>query len=140
MEREDVLVKFEPQLGSYANDHGLSRDCIGMQFVETGLRALVKRGAEERYSNELIVAMAAALGEICVQESASFFGFGSSTPVEEVKQTAIGVSAKWLKDLQRIPVFYFRDRKRYVTQVTVQLQDMFNLYLAPAAVLPEAGV
>lgn len=100
---EENIARYESLLASYAISNSWSRDCNGMGNVECALLALIEKGAENRHSMAVIVALAGAVGETASAEFATFLmpmrritGDFVKSQIEKSKQEGIFHSAEWL--------------------------------------------
>jgi len=101
--REETIVKFERLLTSYAGSRNLSRECMGMGYVESALLALVDKSANRTHPDHVLVALAGVVSELAVSEfSMVMVPFGLHghdavrTHMDRTKEEAIKHSAGWL--------------------------------------------
>lgn len=99
----ETVAKFEKLLLSYAKSRNMSREGIGMGYVESSLLDLVEMGKYETYSNEVVVALAGVLGELAASElTMALLPFGiSDNQYDKTYDEAIAHSAKWLASNSR---------------------------------------
>lgn len=100
---KEAIAKFERLLASYARSSNLPRKCNGMWNVEGALLVLIDKGADQLYSDEVVVALAGVVGELATFEfAAAMVPFGPRTQEEydalmaTMKERAIEHSAAWL--------------------------------------------
>lgn len=101
--QEETVAKFERLLTSYAGSRNLSRQCMGMDYVEGALLTLVDKGANQTHPDHVLVALAGVVGELAISEfSMTILPFGPRDRKEYVarmdktKKKAFDHSAAWL--------------------------------------------
>lgn len=101
--QEETVAKFERLLASYAGSQSLSRQCMGMNYVEGALLTLVEKGANRSHPDHVLVALAGVVGELAISEfSMTMLPFGPRSreeykaQMDKTKEKAFDHSASWL--------------------------------------------
>lgn len=101
--QEETVAKFERLLASYAGSRNLSRQCMGMDYVEDALLTLVDKGANQTHPDHVLVALAGVVGELAISEfSMTMLPFGPcsheeyNAQMDKTKERAFDHSASWL--------------------------------------------
>lgn len=141
--QEETVARFERLLASYAGSRNLSRQCMGMDYVEGALLTLVDKGAARVHPDHVLVALAGVVGELAISEfSMSMLPFGLSNrkeydaQMDGTRQSAIKHSARWLVSTSRIRRLQFwrlpRDREVFSErQALIRLTAMLHEYFPP---------
>jgi len=103
-EQEATIAAFESLLASYSKATNLPRKCMGMNHLEGALLTLVEKNMGQAHSDEVVIALAGAVGRIASFEFAMSLmpSLGPRTQeeyglqIETEKQGAIFSSAEWL--------------------------------------------
>ena len=102
-------MKYERLLFSYASSRGLARKCTTMEYVEAALNRLIERGLHKIHPDQVLVAVAAAMGEIAVSQFALIvFPFGRigkdfDAQMHELKKEGIKFAVAWLASISGKP-------------------------------------
>lgn len=139
--QEETVTKFERLLASYAGSRNLSRQCMGMDYVEGALLTLVDKGANQTHPDHVLVALAGVVGELAISEFAmTMLPFGPRSheeydaQMDRTKESAIRHSADWLVSTSRNRLFQFwrprRERevfneRRALIRLTAMLLQYF---------------
>jgi hypothetical protein len=101
--QEETVAKFERLLASYARSRSLSRQCMGMNYVEGALLTLVDKGANQTHPDHVLVALAGVVSELAISEfSMTMLPFGPRSreeyeiQMDKTKEKAVDRSASWL--------------------------------------------
>lgn len=118
--QEQVIARFEQLLSFYARSRDLPRQCLGMGQVEAALLTLDSKGATQKLSDRVLVALSGVVGELASFEfmmGIMPFG-GASSPEDDerqlnsAKRRALGHSATWLASNWKRPRFAFWRRPK----------------------------
>lgn len=102
---KETIARYENLLVSFAQSHSMGRQCIGMGNVEGALLTIITKGAEQRHSMAVIVALAGVVGKVANSELAIFlmppraFDFDMArSHLEKAKENGLTQSAEWLAE------------------------------------------
>ncbi|MFY9492866.1 MAG: hypothetical protein WAP55_00020 [Minisyncoccia bacterium] len=114
--QEETVARFERLLASYASSRSLSRQCMGMDYVEGTLLTLIDKGAGQIHSDCMLVALAGVVSELAVRGFASSFIDPRSREeysswMDKTKEEAIDHSAAWLVFNSGLLQFFFGKRR-----------------------------
>ncbi|MDP3052578.1 MAG: hypothetical protein Q8N22_01320 [bacterium] len=120
--RQDKKIsRFERLLVSYAKSQGLPRHCIRMDKVEKILLDLIEKGADEAYSDNIVVSMAGTAADFIASD------FAKSMQLDHAgTHEAISCSARWLTLYILGKPRFFRRRAHLAT-----LSDIKNKIVEP---------
>ena len=110
---KEILSKFEPLLFSYANYQEIRPGTLGMDFLTNALLNVVKKGINQRYSDEVVVALAGIVGELAIAELVMNvwpFGYDEEIIVQKKEET-LQQAAKWLASKKFFPLGFLKQRK-----------------------------
>ena len=110
---KEILSKFEPLLSSYASYQKIRPGTFGMDFLTNALLNVVEKGVNQKYSNEVAMALAGILGELAIAELVmNVWPFGYDEEIiAQKKEEALQQAAKWLASKKFFPLRFLKQRK-----------------------------
>lgn len=130
-ERTANIARYEGLLSAFARAEGLSRHCLGMNYVEAALLTLIEKNGERELSPTTMIALAGVVGNLATTEFTLEHIGGKlesrNAFLEDSKAKTLQKVAKWLSS-QSSPWWQFWKANLSFDQAHAMLVELLDEY------------
>lgn len=145
--QEATIAKFEKLLTEYSKYCGLSRKCLGMNNVESGVLTITEKDPNHKINDLIVVGLAGVIGNLAAVEFSSSIIPGMFSSQEDYDQKMerhkieeINKSAEWVASKHPIKFFSFffgKDEKSFsFNEAKTIIGKLFEEYFPKKETVP----